>query len=385
MTAYRTPAERAAPHPSGWARLRPGVSVTRLPLVDLDTGLFARLTYRDAEMVADRHGGRLPTREDVLELVRVGHLITPSTLSYGPEMVTREHAQEHDRLVREKLLSSRWDGVRPVMNVGKWWRHGATGENVAICGWWDGSKLIQSGIARDNPHHLGAARSHVDYGTLTIVVVEGDTDPPETERPMAPRHTIRLGSTGPDVARWQTIIGATADGQFGPRTREATIAWQEHHRLVADGVVGPRSWAAAGEPFADPPPSSGIGPAPACLAALRDATARWPGRSSVSDGIMGDARHLAAGTSSHNAGNAVDITHDPSHGVDAGELARLALTDPRCVYVIFGRRIWNKRLGDDINGQGRPYGGSNPHTHHCHIDIDPTRRGDDSPWPWFRP
>lgn len=58
-------------------------------------------------------------------------------------------------------------------------------------------------------------------------------------------NTIRKGSIGPDVTRWQNIIHVTADGNFGPATEAATKAWQTQHKLVADGVVGPASWSAA--------------------------------------------------------------------------------------------------------------------------------------------
>lgn len=55
--------------------------------------------------------------------------------------------------------------------------------------------------------------------------------------------TIELGDKGELVRRWQTILGITADGVFGPKTRDATIDWQREHKLVPDGVVGPLSWA----------------------------------------------------------------------------------------------------------------------------------------------
>ena len=37
------------------------------------------------------------------------------------------------------------------------------------------------------------------------------------------------------------------DGLFGPRTRDAVVAFQATHGLQADGVVGPRTWAALSE------------------------------------------------------------------------------------------------------------------------------------------
>ena len=73
--------------------------------------------------------------------------------------------------------------------------------------------------------------------------------------------TLRLNSSGPNVSKWQKIIGVTADGIFGPQTEAATKRWQAQHKLVADGVVGPLSWSAAGEKVDDslPPKSASAG------------------------------------------------------------------------------------------------------------------------------
>src|SRR3989344_1950027 len=56
--------------------------------------------------------------------------------------------------------------------------------------------------------------------------------------------TLRIGSTGAEVACLQAIVGATADGIFGPLTHAAVIAWQAGHNLAADGIVGPLTRAA---------------------------------------------------------------------------------------------------------------------------------------------
>jgi hypothetical protein len=58
--------------------------------------------------------------------------------------------------------------------------------------------------------------------------------------------TLRVGSTGAEVMCLQTIVGATADGRFGPLTKASVMAWQSGHNLVADGVVGPLTKAAMG-------------------------------------------------------------------------------------------------------------------------------------------
>ena len=62
--------------------------------------------------------------------------------------------------------------------------------------------------------------------------------------------TIKKGSSGKAVKIWQIIIGATPDGVFGPITEANTRKWQSQHldangnKLVADGIVGPKTWKA---------------------------------------------------------------------------------------------------------------------------------------------
>lgn len=61
----------------------------------------------------------------------------------------------------------------------------------------------------------------------------------------AGRPTLKEGSRGVDVAEWQRIVGATPDGIFGAATTAKTKAWQASRGLIADGIVGPKSWAEA--------------------------------------------------------------------------------------------------------------------------------------------
>ncbi|MBX9245268.1 peptidoglycan-binding protein [Actinotalea ferrariae] len=55
---------------------------------------------------------------------------------------------------------------------------------------------------------------------------------------------IRQGARGTSVAVIQRVVGADVDGRFGPRTKAAVRSWQAAHGLVADGIVGPLTWAA---------------------------------------------------------------------------------------------------------------------------------------------
>lgn len=60
---------------------------------------------------------------------------------------------------------------------------------------------------------------------------------------------LRLGSRGDEVRLVQVelilaglLTGSTADGIYGPRTRDAVVSWQRSHGLTPDGIVGPITW-----------------------------------------------------------------------------------------------------------------------------------------------
>jgi len=80
------------------------------------------------------------------------------------------------------------------------------------------------------------------------------------------------GSQGKTVAMWQTVIGVTPDGSFGPQTDALTRTWQSAHGIDPDGVVGPLTWTAAfkgvgkaGTPSSGGPPA-GTRPLPQSVA-----------------------------------------------------------------------------------------------------------------------
>jgi hypothetical protein len=54
--------------------------------------------------------------------------------------------------------------------------------------------------------------------------------------------TLKNGSKGSDVKALQEFLGITADGDFGPGTEKHVKKWQTQNGLVADGIVGPKTW-----------------------------------------------------------------------------------------------------------------------------------------------
>ena len=117
----------------------------------------------------------------------------------------------------------------------------------------------------------------------------------------------------------------------------------------------------------------------------RQVNSRWPGRDKSSDGWIGDAAHKAS-KSDHNpnaAGvvQALDLTHDPAHGIDARKLAEMlvASRDPRIKYIISNAEIVSARVQP---WRWRPYSGVNAHRHHVHVSVDddPSFYDDAQPW-----
>lgn len=102
-----------------------------------------------------------------------------------------------------------------------------------------------------------------------------------------------------------------------------------------------------------------------------------PGRSTISDGSIGDTAHSNR-TSDHNPWcgpgvvTAIDITDDPSAGADMKGLTEsLRLSqDPRIKYVIFSGRMFSSYPTSSTPAwTWRPYTGINAHAHHAHISV----------------
>ena len=120
---------------------------------------------------------------------------------------------------------------------------------------------------------------------------------------------------------------------------------------------------------------------PAAIAVLKQATALFPKRKKLSDGLLPSLAHLKASPNSdHNTGLAVDLTHDPDKGIDCAVIFEKLKEDKRVDYLIFQGKIWSQVRRKEGN---RKYTGSNPHNKHLHISIDRAYSNDTSPWFWW--
>lgn len=134
-----------------------------------------------------------------------------------------------------------------------------------------------------------------------------------------------------------------------------------------------------------------------CLQRLRDqVNALAPNRNKDSDGTIGDDAHCgsANSTSDHcpripdggvGVVAAIDITHDPDHGCDAGAIAASlhASRDSRIKYIIWNRKIANSSaIGTSEPWAWRPYTRPNPHTRHVHVSVKASKPEYDSESSW---
>jgi murein DD-endopeptidase MepM/ murein hydrolase activator NlpD len=87
--------------------------------------------------------------------------------------------------------------------------------------------------------------THDEAGASTAAATQIVVEKPSTSAPKA-RATVKMGSNGVDVKYLQKKLKITADGDFGPNTNKAVIAFQENHDLKPDGIVGPNTWKAIG-------------------------------------------------------------------------------------------------------------------------------------------
>lgn len=129
--------------------------------------------------------------------------------------------------------------------------------------------LRPSSSAGGQPERLIELQASAGNAAVNQLLAEGQLmrsvgDPAAATSGLAPpglgttRPTLRQGSRGDTVVGLQKVLnhGGAAlevDGHFGPLTASAVRAFQQERGLVADAVVGPRTWEAIDRVEADTP------------------------------------------------------------------------------------------------------------------------------------
>lgn len=118
------------------------------------------------------------------------------------------------------------------------------------CGAGNLKKLV-SGRNKDQ-----VARKILEYNKAGGRVLAGLTRRRQAERALflsGGNRTLKNGSRGDDVKELQKLLTeegfpcGEADGIFGKATRKAVIEYQNRKGLVADGIVGEKTWKALGK------------------------------------------------------------------------------------------------------------------------------------------
>ena len=113
--------------------------------------------------------------------------------------------------------------------------------------------------------------------------------------------------------------------------------------------------------------------APSLVTLHREIVARWPDRSTASDGTIGDAAHQGRGSAHnpdrHGIVRARDWDSRDKSGRQipgfAAAIVEAAKRHPAALLVIHNRTIWSRGHG----WRPRPYRGASPHATHVHVSI----------------
>lgn len=132
------------------------------------------------------------------------------------------------------------DDLRELVNLG---RDTTPIDCVPVVRVWNGSGYAKNG------YHTKFAAAHNKWRRIPDTPW---TPPAGPGSVVAPRPRIGRGSRNAFVKLWQEALLAAgfdlgpagADGVFGGLTEVATKRWQETRGLLADGVVGSKTWAA---------------------------------------------------------------------------------------------------------------------------------------------
>lgn len=143
------------------------------------------------------------------------------------------------RMIAEALVKSRDPRIKYIISDGQMCRSYPKGNLPA----WSWGPYTGTNAHRQHMHiSVNEEKKYYDdtsaWSLDGVQVADGlPVVPP-------PRRVLKLGSAGSDVKELQTKLGIKVDGDFGPLTRKAVIEFQISKKLVADGIVGPQTFAA---------------------------------------------------------------------------------------------------------------------------------------------
>jgi peptidoglycan hydrolase-like protein with peptidoglycan-binding domain len=240
-------------------------------------GFYPALSAYYEQQLALNWGLRVPTAKLVRERFLQGTFVEPQTQpassserqakGYSPSMSDKNAMARHSSDV-DKVLRTMQVPATSIVSIGKDWLAALKAtQGVAVnFGWftktntpyydaptksylwqpegaahdpfhWDYSQLVwlvDSTVTVDGVGRMpydDALRSSEYCGLLSD---EGPLEASPYPKDSLPIYrTLKLGTSGSDVAAWQNFLGVTVDGSFGPAVEDATKSFQS-----ANGTVG---------------------------------------------------------------------------------------------------------------------------------------------------
>ncbi len=183
-----------------WFKVRDGLWAS-VPLMDEPSGLYSRLTYREALAACSRLGVRMPTALEIdairdaaicaemllepvclpdAEMCRAAGIPLGSKAEddwRSANMGGQPWCELADRKMATQIAALGWRPGMPIFNVGKHYCAGAPPGRAYLKGWWLrlAKKYIQHG-----PYSLGDQGPHSDVGSRddgTTTIVVSDVEP----------------------------------------------------------------------------------------------------------------------------------------------------------------------------------------------------------------
>ena len=173
------------------------------------------------------------------------------------ELRKRGFMRANEDLVREPSLAMRDDIAAAIMVLGmvEGWFTGhklARHFNERVTDWREARRIINGMDKADQIARI-ARQFHEALLASRASEIPAPVPAPPVAPPPAPtsgaRPVLRRGAQGEAVETLQKLLNASrivigVDGDFGWLTEAAVIRFQKSRMLVADGVVGRRTWAA---------------------------------------------------------------------------------------------------------------------------------------------
>lgn len=138
----------------------------------------------------------------------------------------RDYPSDHDAMadLYAVVYSKRRSEVFAAASQGQWYRFSAKMYDTGYYG----------GTSKSRTRAIDA-----HFSSVALHLYLADIESGEMQR----YQVMRRGKSTEGLWYWQRNVGVTGEDEFGPKTEEATRQWQSKRHLVADGVVGPRTWA----------------------------------------------------------------------------------------------------------------------------------------------